>query len=118
MNLVADEGVDRVIVERLRRDGHNVTWIAEIAPSVLDEYVLAFAGREGDRLITADKDFGDLVFRQRLVAAGVILIRLPGSTPSAKAQIVSAVIRQHDEQLRDHFTVVTPGNVRSRRLAP
>ncbi len=32
MRFVADEGVDRAIVERLRQDGHNVTYIAEITP--------------------------------------------------------------------------------------
>jgi hypothetical protein len=29
MNLVADESVDRQIVERLRQDGHHAVYIAE-----------------------------------------------------------------------------------------
>ena len=40
MNLVADEGVDRAVVERLRQDGHEVIYVAELSPSVSDEEVL------------------------------------------------------------------------------
>jgi len=31
--LVADEGVDGAVVERLRRDGHDVLYVAELSPS-------------------------------------------------------------------------------------
>jgi len=34
MNLLADEGVDRTIVTRLRDEGHAVVSIAEISPSI------------------------------------------------------------------------------------
>ena len=32
MNLLADESVDRQIVERLQQDGHHVLYIAETEP--------------------------------------------------------------------------------------
>jgi hypothetical protein len=34
MNLLADEGVDRPIVVRLRQDGHTVDHIAEMSPGI------------------------------------------------------------------------------------
>ena len=38
--------------------------------------------RESDSvLLTADKDFGELVFRQRLLHSGIVLIRLAGLKP-------------------------------------
>ena len=49
MNLVADENIDRGIVERLRSDGHTVDWIAELSPSVSDEEVLRLAAARGTR---------------------------------------------------------------------
>lgn len=58
MNLVADENIDRAIVERLRQDGHAVDWIAELSPSVSDEEVLRRAADGGAVLVTEDKDFG------------------------------------------------------------
>jgi hypothetical protein len=40
MNFVADESVDRLIVERLRREGYQVSYVAELEPGMLDEAVL------------------------------------------------------------------------------
>jgi hypothetical protein len=53
---VCDEGVDRSIVEQLRADGHDVTYIAEISPSISDDEVLIEANDRGAVLVTADKD--------------------------------------------------------------
>jgi len=36
MNLLADESVSRVLIERLRTDGHTVLAIAEASPGVAD----------------------------------------------------------------------------------
>jgi predicted nuclease of predicted toxin-antitoxin system len=75
---LADEGVDRQIVERLRLDGHEVSYVyvAEMAPGIMDEVVLSESRNSESVLITADKDFGELVFRQRQALTGVLLIRL------------------------------------------
>jgi len=78
MNLLADEGVERQIVERLRQAGHDVWYIAEMEPGIADDVVLAQANASQALLITLDKDFGELVYRQGLVHAGVILLRLAG----------------------------------------
>mgnify|MGYP002628041632 FL=1 len=69
MYLLADEGVERQIVERLRSDGHSVAYIAEMSPGISDEVILAQANDERALLVTFDKDFGELVFRQRLSRA-------------------------------------------------
>mgnify|MGYP000511514352 CR=1 FL=1 len=37
MNFVADESVEGSIVAALRTDGHNVTYVAEFAPSITDD---------------------------------------------------------------------------------
>ncbi|MBX7104401.1 MAG: DUF5615 family PIN-like protein [Gemmataceae bacterium] len=44
MNFLADENIDRRVVERLREDGHAIDWITELAPSVADEEVFASVG--------------------------------------------------------------------------
>lgn len=36
MNLVADERIDRPIVKRLRHDGHQVVYVAEMQPGTDD----------------------------------------------------------------------------------
>jgi len=115
VNLLADEGVERQIVERLRRDGHDVLYIAEMQSGISDEVVLDEANRRGALLITLDTDFGELVFRQRLIHAGVVLVRLAGLLPDTKARLVSEAFADHGEQMSaDAFSVLSPGMVRIR----
>lgn len=113
--LLADEDIERLIVERLRADGFDVLWIAETAPGATDVEVLTLANNEDRILLTADKGFGELVFRQRQVAAGVVLVRVLGTTPAQRAEIVADAIAAHRDELRGAFTVITPAFVRIRR---
>lgn len=114
MKLAADEGVDRPIVERLRADGHDVFYVAESDAGISDDEVLREANERGAVLVTSDKDFGELVFRQKRLTHGVILLRLAGLAPGTKASIVSTAVQQHASEMRDSFSVVTPSSVRIR----
>lgn len=60
MNLIADENVDKLIVEALRQDGHNVLYVAEFAPSIDDETVMAQAIQNEVLQITEDKTLVNL----------------------------------------------------------
>src|ERR1041384_6255953 len=103
MNLVADEGVDRQIVEQLRQDGHDVVYVAELLPGITDDEVLQQANDRNATLLTSDKDFGELVYRLNRLAAGVILLRLEGLAPETKATMVSRAIRAHETELSQAF---------------
>ena len=115
MNLLADESVDRQIVERLRLDGHEVLYVAEVAPSISDDVVLEQANMSKAVLVTADKDFGELVYRQGRIHAGVVLIRLAGVSLEAKARIVCVAVRDRAAEFVDGFGVIMPATVRIRR---
>ncbi len=117
MNFLADESVDRPIVERLRRDGHQVSYATELGPGMSDDDVLNLANQEAALLLTADKDFGEMVFRQRLHAHGVVLIRLAGLLPARKAEIVALAIREHLPELPRSFAAIMPGMFRIRRVS-
>lgn len=116
MNLLADESVERQVVERLRRDGHTVLYVAEMEPGITDDLVLERANDAAAILLTADKDFGELVFREgKLSSGGVVLVRLAGLSPGFKAQAVSDAFREHASEVPGHFSVVSPGRVRTSR---
>ena len=66
-----------------------------MAPGISDNVVLETANREGVLLLTADKDFGELVFRFRRLSSGVMLVRLYGLLPAKKAEIVVSVLKKH-----------------------
>jgi predicted nuclease of predicted toxin-antitoxin system len=77
MKLVADENIVQPIVTRLRQEGHEVIYIAEMAPSILDDAVLDIANQGVAILLTDDKDFGELVYRQHQQTLGAVRIRKP-----------------------------------------
>jgi predicted nuclease of predicted toxin-antitoxin system len=66
-------------------------------------------------LLTADKDFGELVFRQHLLHSGVLLIRLSGLNPDLKADLVVTTFDQHAEELRAGFAVLSKHALRLRK---
>ena len=115
MTFLADEGVDQPIVARLREAGHTVSYVAELEPGIHDDDVLALANEQSAILITFDKDFGDLVFRQRRVHSGVLLIRLAGLAALAKADRVSNAIAAHGVELEGAFAVISRSRLRIRR---
>ena len=115
MNLLADESVDRPIVDRLREDGHTIRYIADSDPGIDDDAVLHQANRSGAVLITADKDFSELVFRMGRIHTGVVLIRLAGLSANMKAGTVSDVLANRGHELASVFSVISPGSLRIRR---
>ncbi len=115
MNLLADESVDRQIVERLRQDGFNIFYIAEVEPSISDETVFELANEKESLLITADKDFGEMVFRDgKLSLGGVVLLRLAGLSSEKKSQIISDAFKLHKSEFSKAFSVIESGKVRIR----
>lgn len=115
MNLLADEGVDRQIVEHLRQAGYTVSYVAEMEPGIPDDLVLQRASHLEAVLLTADKDFGELVYRQHQINSGVILLRLAGVPPLQKAEIVGLALQQYSSKLINVFTVITSKNIRIRK---
>jgi len=117
LKLVADESVDRPIVERLRRDGHSVESIAERSPGVDDQQVLKLSVESQAVLLTADRDFGEMVIRHGLASTGIVLVRLSGLRAEQKAELVAVAIAAHGDTLLDSFAVISPGAVRIRQGA-
>ncbi len=112
MKLVADESVAGPTVYALRAAGHEVLFIAETSPGIDDSAVLAVARREEALLVTADKDFGDLVFRTREAHHGVLLIRFAERRLEKNAADTVAVIGRYGPNLLHRFSVLAEGGLR------
>ena len=115
MKLLADENLDGTVIARLRDAGHQVLAVAEMEPGIPDEVVLQLANREEAMLLTEDKDFGELAFRQFLIHHGVILVRLAGLPAVTKAAMLIELLETHGPELAGSFTVLTLGAARIRK---
>jgi len=115
MNFIADEGVDKPIVDALRNAGFNVTYILETNPGADDDFILTLSYDQKRILITQDKDFGELVYRLKQAHYGVILIRLQGYAPGLKATVTTSLLLKHASELAGAFTVIQPNAIRIRK---
>ncbi|TMJ14891.1 MAG: hypothetical protein E6G94_08470 [Alphaproteobacteria bacterium] len=73
MRLLADENLHPVTVSHLRGVGHNVEWVKETSPGAQDEDILSRPDISELVLVTLDRDFGDLIFRQGFPTPRAIL---------------------------------------------
>jgi predicted nuclease of predicted toxin-antitoxin system len=114
MIFVADENVQRSVVEKLRQRGHDVRHIRELMPGATDDTVLRTTAGENAILLTYDRDFGELVFRQGRAATGVILVRCAALPPlpmsSQATQIIGCSLATRPRRLlsRRHRPMFSP----------
>lgn len=74
------------------------------------------AQREGRIILTADKDFGDLVFRDRLTTHGVVLLGLGDTLLADRVARLEQAWASVEAHPIGKFNVITPSKVRIRNL--
>ncbi|HET6521350.1 MAG TPA: DUF5615 family PIN-like protein [Geminicoccaceae bacterium] len=121
MQILADENVPEAVIEVLLKQGHDVIWALMAMPGATDREIIARANDERRLLLTFDKDFGELAFRDRLSpASGVILVRLEASSPAETAGVIAAALASHRDWI-GYFSTVARNRIRARplpRLSP
>jgi predicted nuclease of predicted toxin-antitoxin system len=114
MKFLFDQSADFRLIPHLTSLGHDVQAISRNYPHGLpDDDVLKIARIERRILVVADRDFGELIFQQKLAHAGVIFFRLPGAGLETKIEHLNTVLSEHADDLElGEFLVVTPGQIR------
>jgi len=112
----ADECCDADLVTHLRNEGHDVLYGTEFKPGALDKEVLEIAFAEKRLLLTEDKDFGELVYRLKKPAYGIILLKFEVSERDLKWTRLKELISYHSSKLNGHFIVVDIEKFRFRPL--
>ncbi len=91
MKFLADANIEKEIVNSMRGMNIDVKWMLEDKPDAADEDIISIASLENRILVTNDKDFGELVFRQQLLSSGVILLRNKGISVGDKNKIDNSI---------------------------
>ena len=116
MRFLADENVSSLVIERLRSGGHDVTSIAETKSGAPDKDILDAADADGRILMTEDRDFGEMVVRQRLGVSGIVLLELDRLSSVAEAHTVAEIVSAQADRLAGNLVVIEPGRIRIRPL--
>lgn len=116
LKFLADMNIEKAIIEEIKALGYNIICVAEINPTMTDSDVFKLANSENRILITNDKDFGEIVFRQKLVSEGIILIRLETPDIKEKVKLVKKLLIFYREKVRNHFVVINQNKFRAMSL--
>ncbi len=116
LSFIVDESIDHRIVQLLREADLEIHSVAEISPGTADQSVIELAVEKRSIILTDDKDFGEMVFRQSQDCPGVILLRLAGLDFITRAQLIIDVIKKLGEDIKGKFVVLNPERVRIRSI--
>jgi predicted nuclease of predicted toxin-antitoxin system len=118
LKLLADENIAVDMVSWLREQGCEVVHASEQLAQEADSVLLQAAETEGRLLITEDKDFGELVFRDRLNSHGVVLLRMGKLTIPKRIERLAEAWSVVQSNPSGRFIVITEKKVRVRPLNP
>lgn len=106
MKLLANAHISLAICRFLAEQGYDCIHAEQIAPGMPDDELLRLAVAEQRIILTADKDFGELVFRRLIPAEGVILLRLRAASEAERLALLAGHWPRVEAGAAGHFTVV------------
>ena len=112
MKFLVDESVGNRFAALFKSLGYDVIFVGEAIPEVDDAEVLSFAKHEKRVLITADKDFGFLIFKLNMLVDGLILFRIRTRDPEKRLEMARGIL----DKAEGKFVVVKEGQIRIRDL--
>jgi predicted nuclease of predicted toxin-antitoxin system len=115
MRFLVDECTGPAVARWLKEQGYEVFSVYDEARGIDDETVLRKAFAESWVLITNDKDFGNMVFRERRPHRGIVFLRLSDERARNKIETLRRLIEEYGDRLINRFVVVTEDQVRFAR---
>ena len=112
MNFLVDECVGRHVFNWFKKNNHDVLFVKDEFEGACDDLVLEKARREGRVLITCDKDFGDMVFRDQKKHVGIVLLRLIDESNQNKIRVIAWVLENNKDIIENNFLLVSDNNIR------
>jgi predicted nuclease of predicted toxin-antitoxin system len=112
MRFLVDECVGISVVEWLENNNYDVFSVQDELQSASDKLILNKALLESRIIITCDKDFGEMIFKEKKEHFGIILLRLLDERPLNKIKILEQILINHFDNLEGNFTVATESSIR------
>lgn len=112
MRFLVDECTGPGVAKWLAEQGHDVFSAFDQSKGAADGDLLDRAVAEDRILLTNDRDFGEMIFRDDRTHRGVIFLRLHDERTPNKIRVLTKVLGNHAEQLPAKFAVVTEAQIR------
>jgi predicted nuclease of predicted toxin-antitoxin system len=111
---VIDVGVGRIIETWLAEQNFSVFAIRSLNPEMADTEIIEFADREDAIIISMDKDFGELIFKNKIQHKGILLLRLEDAVAEEKLAVIQNIFPEHLSDIKNKFAVYQNGKLRIR----
>lgn len=102
---------NQIIIKNL---SHDFKTIRSLNPKMLDREILKIAYEEDRIVITSDKDFGELVVKNKLLHKGVLLLHLDELLLDERIYTVTKIIFDYHNFLKNNFCVYQNNRLRIR----
>ena len=112
MKFLADANIESKVVQFLIYSGYEVKWVLEDNPFLSDEDILEISYKEKRILITNDKDFGELVYKDYRNTFSIILLRVEQNDVMVKIRIVENLVTKHKDKIENKFVVANKNKIR------
>lgn len=116
IKFIADVNVERQLVDFLTERKYDVLWIPDYDCTLTDDKLLQLANMENRILITNDTDFGKLVFNQKMIITGIVLVRIKDQDVKKKLKSLKKILSLYEEKLKNNFIVITENRIRIKSM--
>lgn len=111
IKLLADENIPKKTIELLKQRSIDIISASEASRGLSDRAVIELANTENRVVVTFDRDFGKIVFRERLKLKGLIILRFAPSSPEHIAKRITCMLAQ-GTPIEERVIVVMEDRVR------
>jgi len=112
VRFLVDECVGTTVSAYLKSEKHVVFCVFDELRGASDDQLLQKCFDENYILITSDKDFGEMIYKNKKVHKGIILIRCTPSNFKQKIIVLTKLFLNYSDKLESNFVVVSNENIR------
>lgn len=113
IKFLVDECIGPSLAKWLNENNYDAVSAYESLQSSTDKVILENAIIQQRILVTCDKDFGEMVFRNKMRHPGIILLRLVNDQPMNLIIVMQKILSEYTvKELSNNFIVATEKNVR------
>ena len=116
MKFLFDENIGWTVVSFFRKRGYDIKSVLDDLRGSKDKDLLKIAFKEKRIVVTLDKDFCNLIFRDLMSCQGIILLRLSDESQKNIICVLENVLENIGGGLENNFTVADDRNIRIRKI--
>lgn len=114
-SFIVDVGVGKAIENWLFNENYKVISIRDLNPEMQDEVIIELAVKEDAIIITMDKDFGELIYKENKTHKGILLLRLEDAVAEEKLAVLQNIFPIRLNNIKNNFAVFQNGILRIRQ---